>query len=35
MLASQLETKKLQLLHGVVPKATTIGLLGNPSNANF
>jgi putative tryptophan/tyrosine transport system substrate-binding protein len=35
MLASQLETKKLQLLHGVVPKATTIGLLGNPTNANF
>jgi putative tryptophan/tyrosine transport system substrate-binding protein len=35
MLASQLEPKKLQLLRGLVPRATVIGLLANPANPNF
>jgi putative ABC transport system substrate-binding protein len=34
MLFDQLTPKKLQLLHELVPKATTIGLLVNPNNQN-
>jgi putative ABC transport system substrate-binding protein len=33
-LADEVAAKRLELLHGLLPKATVIGVLSNPSNPN-